>query len=373
MGLEALPARVDHLIVGSGFAGLCASIKLTEAGEHDHVLIERGPDVGGTWRDNTYPGAACDVPSQLYSFSFAPNPAWSRSFSPQREILAYLRTIAADHDVVARTRFQTTLVAAAWAEDAQEWVVDTTAGRVRARTLITGSGSLSEPRLPDIEGLADFGGDLFHSARWDHTATLRGKRVAVIGTGASAVQIVPEVAKVAGHVDVHQRTAPYVIPRSDRAYTRFERLLFRHVPAVARAYRTGIYWGRESYVPAFTWQPRLVAPADRLARAHLARSIEDPGLRKRLTPSYRLGCKRVLISNDYYPALARDGVDLVTDRIVRATATGLVTADADGHETERPSDVVVVATGSTPRTCRSRTGSGAGTAGCWPTSGKPTG
>ncbi len=343
--LDALPGRVDHLIVGAGFAGLCASIKLTEAGEHDHVLIERGHDVGGTWRDNTYPGAACDVPSQLYSFSFAPNPAWSRSFSPQPEILAYLRQVAAAHGIGARTRFETTLTAAAWDEDAQEWVVDTTAGRVRARTLITGTGGLSEPRLPDIEGLADFRGDLFHSARWDHTTALQGKRVAVIGTGASAIQIVPEVAKSAGHVDVHQRTAPYVIPRSDRRYTRLERLLFRHVPALARAYRAGIYWGRETCVPAFTWQPRLVAPAELLARAHLARSIDDPDLRERLTPSYRLGCKRVLISNDYYPALARDHVDLVTDRIVRATPTGLVTADADGHETERPVDVIVVATG----------------------------
>jgi len=216
---------------------------------------------------------------------------------------------------------------------------------VRATTLITGTGSLSEPRVPDIDGLTDFGGRLFHSARWDHDAELAGKRVAVIGTGASAIQIVPELARPASHVDVHQRTAPYVIPRRDRSYTRVERLLLRHVPAIGRLYRSGVYWGRESYVPAFTLAPWLTRPAETAARMHRERAIADPDLRRRLTPDYALGCKRVLISNDYYPTLAQDHVDLVTDRIVRVTRDAVVTVDADGTETARPVDVIVVATG----------------------------
>jgi cation diffusion facilitator CzcD-associated flavoprotein CzcO len=216
---------------------------------------------------------------------------------------------------------------------------------VRAATLITGTGSLSEPRLPDIDGLADFGGRLFHSARWEHDAELAGKRVAVIGTGASAIQIVPELAGTATHLDVYQRTAPWVLPRADRRYTRVERLLLRHVPAFGRLYRAGVYWGRESYVPAFTLAPWLVRPAERIARRHLQRAIGDPDLRRRLTPDHALGCKRALLSNDYYPALALDHVDLVTDRIVRVTRDAIVTVDAQGVESARPVDVIVVATG----------------------------
>jgi cyclohexanone monooxygenase len=208
-----LPRRVDHLIVGSGFAGLCAAIKLTEDGETDVVVIEKGDDLGGTWRDNTYPGACCDIPSQLYSFSFARNPEWSSSYSPQPEIWDYLRQVASDHDLTDKIAFGTELERAVWDDEAQAWRCRTTSGEVVARTLITGTGSLSAPRLPDIEGIETFTGALFHSARWDHTVDLTGTRVAVVGTGASAIQIVPEVQRVAAHLDVYQRTAPWVIPR----------------------------------------------------------------------------------------------------------------------------------------------------------------
>jgi cation diffusion facilitator CzcD-associated flavoprotein CzcO len=336
-----LPTSVTHLVVGAGFAGLGMAIKLDEAGETDFLVIEKDSDVGGTWRANTYPGAACDVPSQLYSFSFAPNPEWSRSFSPQPEIHAYLRRVARESGVLDRFAFDTALEEATYDEQAQRWRVRTSRGEVVATTLITGSGGLSEPRLPDIAGLGDFRGALFHSARWDHDVDLTGKRVAVIGTGASSIQLVPEVAKVAGHVDVHQRTAPWVIPRNDRRYTRLERLLLRHVPLVQRAYRTATYWGRESYVPAFTWRPGLAAPARRAALANIARGIPDPELRDTVTPRYEIGCKRILISNTYYPALAQEHVDVVTDPIVRITPDAVVTADG----TERPVDVIIVATG----------------------------
>ena len=285
--MQTLPTAVTHLVVGAGFAGLGMAIKLDEAGETDFLVIEKDSDVGGTWRANTYPGAACDVPSQLYSFSFAPNPDWSRSFSPQPEIHAYLRRVARESGVLDRFAFDTTLEEARYDEQAQRWVVRTNRGEVTATTLISGSGGLSEPRLPEIDGIEDFQGDLFHSARWDHDVDLTGKRVAVIGTGASSIQLVPEVAKVAGHVDVYQRTAPYVIPRNDRRYTRLERLLFRHVPAVQKGYRTATYWARESYVPAFTWQPRLATPARRAALLNIARGIPGPTLRAMLRSAAR--------------------------------------------------------------------------------------
>jgi cyclohexanone monooxygenase len=338
---SSLPAHVRHLVVGAGFAGLCTAIKLDEDGEGDFLVVEKGPDVGGTWRDNTYPGAACDVPSQLYSFSFAPNPDWSMSFSPQPEIQAYLCRVARESGVLDRFAFDTVVESASWDDATQRWTTVTSAGTVTSQTLVVGAGGLSEPRLPDIEGIEDFDGHLFHSARWDHDVDLAGTRVAVIGTGASAIQIVPELQKVAAHLDVYQRTAPYVMPRHDRRYTRLERLAFRHVPGLQKLYRTAIYWGRETYVPGFTRRPGLLAPARRMALANLTKAVSDPGLRARLTPEFEIGCKRILISNVYYPAVAAQNVELVTDAITRVTPTGIVTADG----TERPVDVIVVATG----------------------------
>jgi len=336
-----LPGHVDHLIVGSGFAGVCAAIKLAEDGETDVVVIEKSDDMGGTWRDNTYPGACCDVPSQLYSYSFARNPEWSSSYSPQPEIWSYLRDVAERYGVTDRTLLGTELERAVWDDEAQVWRCRTSAGEVTARTLITGTGGLHEPRLPDIEGLDTFAGAVFHSSRWDHTVDLEGKRVAVIGTGASAIQIVPEMQRIAAHLDVYQRTAPWVIPRNDRRYPRLERLALRRVPALSKLYRTGIYWAHEGYVPAFTWQPRLGAPAERAATINLKKGIKDPELRAKVTPTFQLGCKRVLRSNTYYPALAADNVDLVTDPIARVTADCVVTSDGAEH----PVDAIVVATG----------------------------
>jgi cation diffusion facilitator CzcD-associated flavoprotein CzcO len=336
-----LPEHVRVLVIGAGFGGLGMAIRLAEQDEPDFLVLDKGHEVGGTWRDNTYPGAACDVPSQLYSFSFALNPDWSRSFSPQPEIQDYLRRTARDSGVLDRFRFGTTVQRAAWDDAAQRWRVSTDAGEVSADVLVAASGGLSEPRMPAIAGMEDFRGELFHSARWDHDADLAGKRVAVIGTGASAIQIVPELAGTVGHLDVYQRTAPWVMPRRDRPYSRLERTAFRAVPGLQRLYRSAIYFGRECFVPGFTVNPRLAAPARKAALANIARAIDDPALRRRVAPDYQIGCKRILISNDYYPALAQDHVDLVTDPIVRVTERGVVTADG----TEREVDVLVVATG----------------------------
>jgi len=336
-----LPSRVRHLLVGAGFAGLGMAIKLQEAGETDFLVVEKGSDVGGTWRDNTYPGAACDVPSQLYSFSFAPNPDWSSSFSPQPEIQAYLQKTARGAGVLDRFVFDTAVEDMVYDEAAQLWRVRTSAGEIEAVNVITGSGGLSEPKLPEIEGIETFQGEIFHSARWNHDVDLAGKRVAVIGTGASSIQIVPELQKVVDHLDVYQRTAPWVVPRHDRRYAGPEKLALRHVPGLKKLYRSAIYWGRETYVPAFTWKPGLALPAKQMALGNIRKGIKDPELRAKVTPNFQIGCKRILISNAYYPALDSDNVDLVTDPIAKVTGNAIVTTDG----VERDIDVLVVATG----------------------------
>ena len=336
-----LPGHTRVLVIGAGFGGLGLALKLSEAGEQDFLVVERGSDVGGTWRDNTYPGAACDVPSQLYSFSFALNPEWSRSFSPQPEIQAYLRRLAAESTVLDRFRFDTTVEDATWDDQAQQWRVVTSAGTVTADLLVSAAGALSAPKLPDIDGIETFQGEVFHSAQWNHDSDLSGKRVAVIGTGASAIQIVPEIAKRVAHLDVYQRTAPWVMPRRDRDYTSVERFAFRHVPGVQRLYRSAIYWGRETFVPAFTVNPKIAAPAKKASLKNIERGISDPALREQVTPTFEIGCKRILISNDWYPALDRDNVELVTDGIEKVTGNAIVTQDGR----EREIDVLIVATG----------------------------
>ncbi len=336
-----LPQRVRTLVVGAGFSGLGTAIKLEEHGFSDFLVVDKGQTVGGTWRDNTYPGAACDVPSQLYSFSFAPNPGWSRSFSPQREIQGYLERTAEASGVLDRLRFGVTVQDLVWDEEDHVWQVSTDHGVVTADAVVTGMGGLSEPKLPQIPGMDTFEGEVFHSARWNHAYDLTGKRVAVIGTGASAIQIVPEIARQVGHLDVYQRTAPWVIPRRDRDYKAVERFGFRHVPLFQKAYRGGIYWGRECYVPGFTVNPKLLAPAKKMALKNIEIGISDPALRRAVTPDFEIGCKRILISNDYYPAIDSEHVDLVTAGIAEITPAGIVTRDG----TTREVDAIIVATG----------------------------
>jgi cation diffusion facilitator CzcD-associated flavoprotein CzcO len=335
------PTHVKVFVLGAGFGGLATAIKLAGSGENDFLVIDRGDEVGGTWRDNTYPGAACDVPSQLYSFSFALNPAWSRSFSPQPEIQDYLRKVGVESGVLDRFRFGVNFESAAWDGDAAVWRIETSSGPTTANVLVSAAGALSDPKMPDIEGIESFQGEVFHSAEWKHDYDLTGKRVGIIGTGASSIQIVPTIAPDVAHLDVYQRTAPWVMPRRDRALSGPERFAFRNVPGAQRLARALVYLGREATVPAFIRRPAIFAIARPQALANIRKGIKDPELREKVTPHFAFGCKRVLISNDYYPALARDNVDVVTDGIARVTANSVVTKDG----TERELDVLVVATG----------------------------
>jgi cyclohexanone monooxygenase len=333
--------HVGVLIIGSGFAGLGAAIKLRKQGRDDFIVIERGSEVGGTWRDNTYPGAACDVPSHLYSYSFELNPNWSRAFSPQPEIQAYLRATAEKYGVVDKHLFNTEVTRAEWDEDANLWRVATTAGDFTATVLVSAVGALCEPSLPDIKGIESFKGTIFHSARWDHSADLAGKRVALIGTGASAIQIGPAIVDKVGHLDVYQRTAPWIMPRHDRSYSTLESLAYKRVPFLQRAAREAIYWGRESYVLGFAFQPQILAATQRIAKQNIAKGIKDPALGSQVTPDWQIGCKRILLSNTWYPMLAREHVDLVTDGIAEVRENAVVAADG----TVREVDAIIVATG----------------------------
>lgn len=342
---ESPPRRLNGhafiAILGSGFSGLGAAVRLAEAGHHDFTVLERGDEVGGTWRDNTYPGAACDVPSHLYSYSFALNPDWTRSFSSQPEIQNYLRGVAQRAGVLDRHVFGCHVHKATWDEQNRCWELSTTHGSLTADVVIGAFGALAEPSLPDIAGIDSFEGELFHSAQWNHEADLTDKRVAVIGTGASAIQIVPAIADRVAHIDVYQRTAPWLLPRFDRAFTRAERWAFRHIPGVLRLARLGIYVARETQVVGLAKNPRMMKPFEWISRAKILMEIKDPVLRRKVTPNFRIGCKRMLIANDWYPALDRDDVELITDGIREINGRAVITEDGTAREV----DALVVATG----------------------------
>ncbi len=332
----------DVAIIGAGFAGLGAALRLAQAGRHSFVIFERAGDIGGTWRDNTYPGCACDIPSKLYSFSFKPNPAWSRSYSPQPEILAYLKQCVTEGNLQQHIRYNTEIIRTEFIETAGHWqLTDGDGNTLTARVVVGALGPLNRPARPAIPGMATFAGHSFHSSEWDHTYDLRGKRVAVIGTGASAIQIVPEVAQVAGQLLVYQRTAPYVNPRLDKPISPFWQRVYKRVPVLQQLQRTGQYWIRELGGLAFLGNETINKLGTKVALKHLETSIADPELRRKSTPDYKLGCKRVLISDDYYPALTRPNVELITDRITEITPTGIVSQDG----TERAVDVLIYSTG----------------------------
>jgi cation diffusion facilitator CzcD-associated flavoprotein CzcO len=336
-----LPSHVRVAIVGSGFGGLGTAIRLRRSGIADFVILERAASVGGTWRDNTYPGCACDVPSHLYSFSFAPNPRWTRSFSRQPEIRAYLEEIADRHALRRHLRFDTELLEASWDAAESRWRIRTSQGDLTADVLVSAAGPLADPALPDVPGLDAFPGKVFHSARWNHDDDLTGKRVAVIGTGASAIQIIPAIQPKAAHLTLFQRTPAWVIPRHDRPISAPERWLYAHVPPAQKLARLGIYASRESTVVGFVKHPAILRAAQRLARRNLARHIPDPALRAKLTPAYTMGCKRILLSNDYYPALAQPTTTVVASGLAKVDGSTLIAQDGTAHE----ADVVVLATG----------------------------
>ena len=331
----------DVLIVGAGFSGLGAAIRLRQAGRHDFAVLERADDVGGTWRDNSYPGAACDVPSHLYSLSFAPNPRWSRSFSAQPEIQRYLRSLVTRFDLGRHLRLGHEMTDARWDDAAGRWRVRTGRGTFTARVLVVGTGPLSEPKLPPLAGLDTFDGVAFHSARWRHDRDLAGRHVAVIGTGASAIQFVPRIAPDVASLTVFQRTPPWIIPRADRSITGAERWLYEHLPPTRLAVRAGIWTGRETLAIGMTVRPTLLTALAAHARAHLYRQVPDPELRARLLPDYRIGCKRILLSNDYYPALTRPNVHVVDTPIERVEPDAVATTDGARH----PVDTIVFGTG----------------------------
>jgi cation diffusion facilitator CzcD-associated flavoprotein CzcO len=331
------------VIVGSGFAGLLMAIRLKQEGIEDFVILERSDQLGGVWRDNHYPGVACDVPAHLYSYSFEPNPRWTRFFAPQREILAYLRHCADKYGILPHIKFDSAVEHATFDDASGTWTVRSSRGEsFVARVLVSGSGhALSKPVIPDIPGLASFGGKTMHSARWDDSFSLAGKRVAVIGTGASAIQIIPAIAPVVGHLSVFQRTAPWVMPRPDHAIPPWMQDRFEKSPWTQRFVRGAIYGLLESMAVGFIVDPRINGWREQGALEFLAKKVQDPELKKKLTPTFRLGCKRILFSNDYYPALVRPNAELVTEPIERVTAGGIVTKDGR----ERALDAIVLATG----------------------------
>jgi len=331
----------DVIVVGTGFAGLCMGIALKQMGTEQFFLLERANEVGGTWRDNEYPGAACDVPSHLYSLSFFPKADWSRKYPTQPELYAYLKGIATEHQLYPHIRFNENLISATYLEGQKLWQVTTTQGKYLTRSLIMGTGGLAEPKLPEIPGVESFEGKTFHSARWDHSYDLAGKRVAVIGSGASAIQIVPELVKQAGEVTVFQRTPNWIIPRLDRPYTRLEKALFKYVPGARRLHRTSIYWGHEARVMGMVIHPALMQAFQKIAEFHIKRQVKDQALRQQVTPDYLIGCRRILISNNWYPALQANNCRLNTDGIRAITATGIVTAAGETVDV----DAIVFATG----------------------------
>jgi cation diffusion facilitator CzcD-associated flavoprotein CzcO len=328
------------VVVGSGFSGLGMAIRLLKDGERDFVLLERAGEIGGTWRDNTYPGCRCDVPSHLYSFSYAPNPSWSSTFSPQPEILDYLRNVARRFGVMPHVRFHTELESAEWDEAAGRWRLETSQGSMTAEVLVSGQGPLSEPRLPDVPGLDGFEGTAFHSASWDHAHDLTGERVAVVGTGASAIQFVPEIQPRVERLHVFQRTPPWVVPHPNRPMTRFERALYSRLPLAQLAMRAGIYWARESFVLQFRHR-RVRRLATKLALRQLEAQVPDPELRRRLTPRYEIGCKRILPTDEWYPAVTRPNVEVVDQALAEVRPHSVVAADG----TERDVDTIIFGTG----------------------------
>jgi len=330
------------VIVGTGFSGLGMAIQLRKEGREDFVILEKAHDVGGTWRDNSYPGCACDIPSHMYSFSFEQNPGWSRAYSPQPEIWRYMREVADKHDLRRFVRFGQEMTGARWDGEEGRWHVATRGGDEFVGTaLVAGVGALHLPMIPELPGIERFEGPAYHSARWRHDVDLAGKKVAVIGTGASAVQFVPKIASEVAELTLFQRTPPWIMPKADHEMSGRTRALFKAFPPAQRAYRTLLYWLLEARAVGFNGQSWVMKLGQRLAKRNIHRAIADPQLRRKVTPDYTMGCKRVLISNDYYPALARDNVDVVTEGVREVRERSVVDAAGVEHE----ADVIIYGTG----------------------------
>lgn len=334
--------ETDVLIVGSGFGGIAMGIRLKEIGHDSFIILEKESSVGGTWRDNIYPGAACDVPSHLYSFSFAPKYDWSRKYAPQSEILDYMISVVKKYQLEGSIRYRQEVVRAEFDEASGRWVVLTRQGKTfRSRFLINATGGLSIPALPEISGLNNFRGPFFHSARWKKGFSLKGKRIAVIGTGASAIQIVPAIAPDAKSVLLFQRTPPWIISRDDKPIGEMTQSLFKAIPLLRWLYRKFIYISLEWRVIGLSIFPSLMKSYQKVAVNFIRESVDDISLQKIVTPNYTIGCKRILLSNDYYPSLQRKNVSLITDSISKIQGNGIRTRDNRLY----PVDAIVFATG----------------------------
>jgi cation diffusion facilitator CzcD-associated flavoprotein CzcO len=330
------------LIIGTGFGGLCMAIQLKEAGFSQFTLLEKASEVGGTWRDNTYPGAACDVQSHFYSFSFEPKHDWSRKFGLQQEILDYMKSCVDKYGLAEHIRFNQEVHSASFNESTNQWRLETSSGDVYiADIVVTATGQLNQPAWPNIPGLDSFEGKLFHSARWDHDYPLEGRNVAVIGTGASAIQFVPEIVPKVKSLILFQRSAAWVLPKPDRPFRKWEQTLFQKIPAWDRLYRFLIYWKNESRALAFTRFNSLLNTFAWQAKRFARSQVRNRQKRRDLIPDYQIGCKRILISNDWYRAVDQDHVDLVTADIERVVRDGVVTADGALHK----ADTLILGTG----------------------------
>ncbi len=337
-----LPDHIRIAIVGAGFSGIGAAIALSEEGYGDDlILLERRPAIGGTWHDNSYPGCRCDVPSNLYSFSFAPNPNWTETYSSQPEIERYLEVTARRYGVTEKVAFETTLDGARWDATRRVWRIETSRGSFTADFLIGGGGLLSQPHIPDIPGAVTFSGTTFHSARWDHADDLTGRRVAIIGTGASTIQFLPVVQRSAGNVTLFQRTPPWVFPHPNRKTRGVERMAYKRWPWTQRVARARTYWIAEATLGSLLIHNKGSRRLSSLANKLMTRQVADPALRAKLTPTYAPGCKRLLQSNDYFPALQRPNVTVETEKIIELRPEGIVTADGAAHDV----DTIIYGTG----------------------------
>ncbi len=328
-------------IVGAGFGGLAMGIRLRQQGMRDFVILERAADVGGVWHYNTYPGCMCDVPSHLYSFSFAPNPEWSHTYSPQAEIREYMRRCADQFGIRAHLRTGVAVIESRWNDEEGVWEIDTSAGGFTATVLVNAMGPLTEPKFPDVPGLDVFRGKTMHSARWDHDHDLNGERVASIGTGCSAIQYVPAIQGTVEKLYVFQRTPPWVMPHSDRPISDRERTLYRRFPVAQRAVRNAVYLSKELLVLGFSKRPKLMHMLEKLSKAHMRKHISDPDLLEKITPNYTLGCKRIIPSNRWYPTLAKPNVELVTAGLAEVREHSVV----DTNGVEREVDTIIFGTG----------------------------
>ncbi len=342
MSDRAHPHQPSVAIIGAGFGGMVVALRLQQQGHTNFTIYEKADDLGGTWRDNTYPGAACDIPSHLYSISFEPKADWSRKYPPQQEIFDYMEEIYERRGLHSRTRFSTNITELRFDEGRSAWQLSTTTDEIEADVVVVCTGLLSKPHVPDIPGLADFEGAVWHSMEWDHEHDLSDERVAVIGTGASAIQFTPEIAPYAAATTVYQRTAPWIVPRDDRPYARWRTWMYRYVPGMRRLHRAKIYLRQEMLAIGLLGKASwMIKGATKMAGGFLEAQVPDGELRAKVTPTYEFGCKRVIVSDDWYPTLTRADVDLVTDPIDRVVADGIITTDG----THRPCDAIALGTG----------------------------